>query len=127
VKILYITPHLSTGGAPQYLLKKIQELKDVCDIYCVEYTNLSNDYIVQKNQIKEILGNKLITLGDDKTQILPIIDRISPDIIHFEEFCNPRATWQTIQGKHRLKSSLSKSLFLKQLHAIRQLRLDLVF
>ena len=39
-KILYVTPHLSTGGAPQYLLKKIELLNDQYDIYVAEY----NDY-----------------------------------------------------------------------------------
>ena len=29
-KVLYITPHLSTGGLPQYLLKKIETFKRYC-------------------------------------------------------------------------------------------------
>ena len=39
-KLLYITPHLSTGGAPQYLLKKLELLIDEFDIHVVEYQDL---------------------------------------------------------------------------------------
>ena len=86
MRIMFITPHLSTGGAPQYLLKKIQELKDVCDVYCVEYSNVTGGVlVVQRNQIESILGDKLISLGDDKHELMKHIFRISPDVIHFEE------------------------------------------
>ena len=93
VKVLYIAPHLSTGGAPQFLLKRIQLLKDDCDIYCVEYSDITGgQLVVQKNQIKNILGDKLITLGDDKFELIEIIKKIKPEIVHFEEmpeyFCD---------------------------------------
>ena len=93
MKVLYITPHLSTGGAPRYLLEKIKLLNDVCDIYCIEYIDITGGVlVVQKSEIQKILGNKLITIGEDKNQILKEISRIAPDIIHFEEmpeyFCD---------------------------------------
>lgn len=86
-KLLYVTPHLSTGGAPQYLYKKIELLKDEFDIYLVEYADLGGkSFVVQKNKIFDIIPpNKRITLGEDKTQIFNFIDRINPDIIHLEE------------------------------------------
>ena len=83
-KILYITPHLSTGGAPQYLLKKIQLLKNHYNIFVVEFNDYGI-YRVQKNQIIDLLTNGLITLGEDKSEILNHIEKIDPDIIHFEE------------------------------------------
>lgn len=86
-KLLYITPHLSTGGAPQYLLKKIELLKDEYDISLVEYTDLGGTaFVVQKNKIFDLIPpKKRITLGEDKTQLLDFIDKIDPDIIHLEE------------------------------------------
>ena len=85
-KLLYVTPHLSTGGLPQYLLKKIEHFKDKFDIYIIEYQDLSWEYVVQKNKIKQLLGeDKLITLYEDKQSILKHIESIKPDIIHFEE------------------------------------------
>ena len=85
-KVLYVTPHLSTGGLPQYLLKKIEFFKDKFDIYVIEYQDLSWEYVVQKNKIKELLGeDKLITLYEDKQSLLQHIKNIKPNIIHFEE------------------------------------------
>lgn len=83
-KIMYITPHLSTGGAPQYLLKKIQLLNELFDLYVIEYNDYGI-YRVQKDKIIEIIGNKLHTLPDNKFRILNHIREIEPDIIHFEE------------------------------------------
>ena len=58
-KLLYITPHLSTGGAPQYLLKKIELLKDEYDISLVEYTDVGGtQFVVQKNKIFNIIPSE---------------------------------------------------------------------
>jgi len=32
-KLLYVAPHLSTGGLPQYLVKKVELLKQDFEIY----------------------------------------------------------------------------------------------
>lgn len=86
-KILLVTPHLSTGGLPQFLLKKINVLKNEFDLYLIEWDNFTGGrLVVQRNQICDILGKKLFTLGEEKKEILDIIKKISPSIIHFEEF-----------------------------------------
>lgn len=86
MKILYITPHLSTGGLPQYLLKKIQLLQDN-EVWCIEYNFVSDRYTVQRNQIASILKDRFISLASQpKEMLLDLIGKISPDIIHFEEF-----------------------------------------
>lgn len=84
-KILYIAPHLSTGGMPQYLLKKIQTLKNQYDIHLVEYACVSGDYTVQREQLKWILGDKFHTLEENKFALLEIIEILQPDIIHLED------------------------------------------
>jgi FkbM family methyltransferase len=84
MKIVYIAPHLSTGGCPQYLLKKIQVLHKEHEIYCIEYANVGV-FTVQRNQIKQILGNKFFDLAEDKSKILNIINKIQPEIVHLEE------------------------------------------
>ncbi len=93
MKILFVASHLSTGGAPQYLLKKIQLLKDSCDIYCVEYDDVTGGVlVVQRKQIQDLLGEKLFTLASDKFELVRIINAINPDVVHFEEmqeyFCD---------------------------------------
>ena len=82
-KLLFITPHLSTGGLPQYLLKQIEEFLPLYNIDVIEIANISPDYVVQKNKIQELVN--IITLGDDKSEILKYINTIKPNIIHFQE------------------------------------------
>lgn len=87
-KILYIAPHLSTGGLPQYLTKKIELLKDSYDIYVVEYEDITGgNLVIQKNKIINLIGKKLKTIpwGGDKNMLIDFIKEIKPDIIHLEE------------------------------------------
>jgi len=85
-KLLSIAPHMSTGGGPQVLVKRIELIKDYYEVYVIEYRNISQHYVIQKNRIKQLVDNdKFFTLGDDKTELFTIINRINPDIIHLEE------------------------------------------
>ena len=85
-KLLSISPHCSTGGAPQVLCRRIELVNNDLDIYVVEFNNYSDKFIIQKNRIKKLLKpDHYFTLGDNKSEILNIIDKIDPDFIHFEE------------------------------------------
>lgn len=86
MRLLFITPHLSTGGLPQFLLKKIEVLLDTFDIWCIEWDNITGgQLVVQRNKIENLLGSKLITMND-KDKFLSIVNEINPHVIHFEEF-----------------------------------------
>lgn len=85
MKVLYLAPHLSTGGMPAFLLKTIETLKDDIEIYVVEYACHSLDYVVQRNAIKDIVGNNFTTLHEDKMKLFDIIDQWNPDVIHIHE------------------------------------------
>jgi hypothetical protein len=83
-KLLYVAPHLSTGGQPQYLYKQVKEFIKDFDIQVVEINNSGGDaFVVQKNRIKNL--TIVHTLADDKSAILNVIDEFKPDIIHFQE------------------------------------------
>ena len=84
-KMLFISPHLSTGGAPQFTLSKIEILKDSYDILCIEKDFIAPEYVVQRNKISEILGDKFISLGEDKMELIRIIEEFNPNIISMEE------------------------------------------
>lgn len=86
-KLLYVAPHLSTGGLPQYLYKKIELLINDYDIYVVEYSNVTGGVlVVQRNRITGLVKpENFFTLGEDKKEILEIINRVNPDFIHIEE------------------------------------------
>lgn len=86
LKLIFLVPHLSTGGMPQYLLKQIELIKDSIDVYCIEWADVTGGkFIVQRERIKKLLGNKLITLGEEKNEIFSLIKKINPTIIHLQE------------------------------------------
>jgi autotransporter strand-loop-strand O-heptosyltransferase len=118
LKVLFLAPHLSTGGMPGFLLKRIQNLleytKDV-EIYVVEFANLSDDYVVQKNQIKNLVTN-FYTLGENKLELIDILKNNNIDVIHIDEmveslgankeflnalYSNDR-TWRIIETCHNV-------------------------
>lgn len=87
IKLLYLMPHLSTGGMPQFVLKRIQTLLDYTDfeIFVIEYADYGKHFPVQRNQIMQLLGDKFYSLGDNKMEAYRIIESINPDIIHLDE------------------------------------------
>lgn len=87
LKILYLAPHLSTGGMPQFLLKRIETLQAHTDveIFVIEYQCHSFDYVVQRNQIMEIVNPYFHTLWENKMQLFDMIDSWKPDVIHIDE------------------------------------------
>lgn len=98
MNLLIITPHLSTGGCPQYLLKYLEHNRfKYSNIKVIEFSNFSDEYIVQKNKIKNLIGfENVICLGNfwvddtqfkiDKLKLLNIVNSFKPDIIWFNEF-----------------------------------------
>ena len=84
-KVLFVVPHLSTGGLPQYTLSLIKKIINDVDVYCVEYSMISPAFIVQRSQIQKILGDKFYSLESDKLKLIDIIDSVNPDIVHLQE------------------------------------------
>ena len=86
-KLLYIAPHLSTGGLPQYLTKKIELLKNTYEIYLVEWVDCTGGVlVVTRNKIVKLVDkDKFFTLGENKQELIDIINQVKPDIIHLEE------------------------------------------
>ena len=87
-KLLVITPHLSTGGAPQVTANKIKLLSGEFELMVVEHAFVAWKFVVQRNRIIDTVGtNNFKSLGENKTQELQdIINNWSPDVISMEEF-----------------------------------------
>ena len=89
IKLLFLAPHLSTGGMPSFLLKRIELLQAHCpefEIFVVEFSNFSPVYVVQRNKIIEILPeSNFWSLGDDKMKLIDIIKENEIDIVHVDE------------------------------------------
>jgi hypothetical protein len=72
-KLLIITPHLSTGGAPQVTANKVKLLLNHFDILLVEHALVAWKFVVQRNRIIEMLGqDKFKSLGEEKLKSLRV-------------------------------------------------------
>jgi len=88
MKIVYLAPHLSCGGCPQVILKRIQALQlyvNNIDIFLIEHNDYGKWFPTQRDQIIDILKDRFYSLGDDKMQAINIINEINPDLIHIDE------------------------------------------
>jgi autotransporter strand-loop-strand O-heptosyltransferase len=90
IRVLFLAPHLSTGGMPSFLLKRIESLleyyTDKTELFVVEYSNHSDHYVVQKNRIKQLIPpTHFWTLGQDKNELKKIIEENYFDVIHLDE------------------------------------------
>jgi FkbM family methyltransferase len=84
-KVLFLVAHLSTGGMPQYTYDLMRKIKDDVEVYCVEYSMISHHFVVQRNRIINLLGDRFFCLGEDKNELFDLIGKIQPDIIHLQE------------------------------------------
>ena len=119
-KLLIIAPHLSTGGLPQYVLKQVEMIlyDEQYEIKVIEYENLSDNYIVQRHKLTNMLNNyNVITLGDDKTELIKRIEDYSPDVIHMaeipERFMDDKISKKIYGNKDRIYKLIETSHTLK--------------
>ena len=122
-KLLIITPHLSTGGQPQFVLKKIESLIKKYNIYCIEYNYLSPHYVVQRNKIKNLITENFYSIGEQNINLIEVIKKINPNIIWIEEIAetfitnqecefiyDKYRTWKILESTHTSEDlSIKKS------------------
>lgn len=94
-KLLYLAPHLSTGGMPQFVQTRVEAMfgDPEFDVYVLEYNQYATDFVVQRDRIARLLGSNFRTIAQlnsisDESRALKmqeIITEINPDIIHIEE------------------------------------------
>jgi autotransporter strand-loop-strand O-heptosyltransferase len=97
-KYLFIAGHLSTGGAPKYLLWLINEIKKKGnEVKVVEWNLYSSIYTVQRDQIINLIGQEnFITVGthyeaddifyNNEKRIQDLIINYQPDYIHINDY-----------------------------------------
>ena len=110
MKIVYLAPHLSTGGCPQFILKRIQSLlthTEGIEVYVVEYSYHGDAYVVQRNAIKQLLGKNFGAHFSTKVEIADYIGLINPDIIHIDGIKELERDWvitvinsNVLHGRH---------------------------
>ena len=78
---------MSTGGCPQVVAKKVELLKDYYNVVVIEYEMLAWSYVVQRNRVIEMIGDKFISLSENKEyDLFNAIEDHNPDYIFLEEF-----------------------------------------
>lgn len=101
--LLIITPHMSTGGCPQVVAKKVELLKNFYNIIVVEWECVAWLFVVQRNKVIEMIGDKFITLSENKEyDLFNLIEGYSPDYVMIEEFS------ETFIPQHILKRLYSE-------------------
>jgi hypothetical protein len=85
--LIIITPHMSTGGCPQIVAKKAELLKNFYNVIVVEYEMIAWSYVVQRNRVIDMLGDKFISLSENKEyDLFNSIEDYNPDYLMIEEF-----------------------------------------
>lgn len=94
---------MSTGGCPQVVAKKVETLKDFYNVIVVEWECVAWLFVVQRNRVIEMIGDKFITLSENKEyDLFNIIEDHKVDYIMIEEFS------ETFIPKHIMKRLYSK-------------------
>jgi hypothetical protein len=77
MKVLFLAPHMSTGGMPAFVLKRIESILKYypnVEVYCIEFSSYSPTYVVQKNKILDLIPKQNFwLLGSDKMELINII------------------------------------------------------
>ena len=84
MRIIYVTPHLSTGGMPEYLRRKVELMKEENDVWVVE-KHFESAYRSIRDKIENLIGDRLINIGNNHSKLLELINEVEPDVVHFEE------------------------------------------
>jgi hypothetical protein len=101
---MIITPHMSTGGCPQVVAKKVELLKDFYNIIVVEWECVAWAYVVQRNKVIDMIGDKFVTLSENQEyDLFNLIEDHNPDYIMIEEFS------ETFMPEHIMKRLYSKN------------------
>ena len=109
IKILFLAPHLSTGGMPSFLLRRIKALmnNENFELFVVEYADVGGwAYVVQKNEIKKIIKpENFFTLHGDKSLLMNIIRDNNIDIVHADEIL------EGFEHSNRIPDSMFNDLY----------------
>jgi hypothetical protein len=101
--LLILTPHMSTGGCPQVVAKKVELLKDYYNVIVVEWEMIAWSFVVQRNRVINMIGDKFISLSENKEyDLFNIIEDHKVDYVMIEEFS------ETFIPTHIIKRLYSK-------------------
>lgn len=94
---------MSTGGCPQVVAKKVELLKEYYNVVVVEWECVAWLFVVQRNKVIDMIGDKFISLSENKEyDLFNVIEDYTPEYIMIEEFS------ETFMPHHIMKRLYSK-------------------
>lgn len=112
--MLFVAPHLSTGGLPQYLVWQVQRAMLTHEVHLAEWVDVTGGkFVVQRKRLQALVGDRFHSLDKDGAALLSLIDRLQPTIVHFAEVAEadipldilasvfaPEATYEIYETSH---------------------------
>jgi autotransporter strand-loop-strand O-heptosyltransferase len=84
-RILFLMPHCSTGGMPEYTYRCVQDLVHAgINVVVAEWKDIAPIYRVQKDRIRKIVP--FFSLDGNWKNLEKLIKDFDPTIIHLQEF-----------------------------------------
>jgi autotransporter strand-loop-strand O-heptosyltransferase len=84
-KVLFLLPHCSTGGMPEYAYQCVKGLVDAgVAVAVAEWQDVAPMFDVQKRRIRSIAP--VHTLNGDWRNLQRLIEDFAPDVVHLQEF-----------------------------------------
>tara|TARA_R110000823_G_scaffold315593_1_gene448558 strand:- start:83 stop:1183 length:1101 start_codon:yes stop_codon:yes gene_type:complete len=139
VKVLFLASHLSTGGMPQFLLKRIEALKKYTntEVFVYEWQEFSKEFTIQRDKIIELIGDNFFSCGyryawtkendDNRNNLVQYCKDKKIDIIHIEdvvediknfksckvprELYNKNHKWKIVETPHSMNYNPNNKIF----------------
>jgi autotransporter strand-loop-strand O-heptosyltransferase len=116
LRVLFLAPHLSTGGMPSYLLKRIESLISLfpdVEIYVAEFCQYSTLYTVQRDRIRQLIPEERFwTINaldnhnvENSMKVMDIIKNNMIDIVHIDEMA------EGFDSFNKMPSELKNALY----------------
>jgi len=112
-KVMYLLPHVSTGGMPKYVLEKIKDdVQKGLNVAVIENSYSGDAYVVQRNEMIRILGKNFIAVYEDNKKLLEEINQFKPDILHLQE--EPTLFWALSENIQKEIYSCFRNYFIHE-------------
>lgn len=92
------------------------------EVFVIEYEYYGEWYVVHRNKIKSLLKENFYSVGKKKEDILAVIEKINPDVIHLDEMAelmdndglfdvlyNNNRTWRMVETCHNVSFNPNES------------------
>jgi autotransporter strand-loop-strand O-heptosyltransferase len=85
-RTLFLLPHCSTGGMPQYVLSLTRELIGAgTEVALLEWAYFGPDFVVQRKQLQAALNSGFHAVEASPEKFFALLEKFQPDVVHLQE------------------------------------------